>query len=442
MKLLVLIDNNTKNDNRVKRHIRTVSPFFDSIHVLARPLPDEKFGISLPRLTYSYFTQSPLTLDTKTLRDKCETLGVFSYIFTAFPAIAFSNLKNRDILEFCKEIQNRFISADWFYDVRLALTDDTTIYNDTMNMLCNVSFFIQWAEEAVKIEADTVYCNDLNTLLCGVAHKLKWNSRLIYDAHEISFDIFPGEHSKIYKTTLALMEYKLSSEINALIGVSQTQVDWLKKAYSLRIPCVTIPNCSDLSENISVNPKRPQRPLRLYYHGASDKWRGIEQTIEAIKAVPNIVLNLRCLESENLTDIKAYVQKEKISDKVVFLDPVSEHDMLMAVRQDADIGIHACDIRQCLNIKVALTNKFIEYLHAGIPVITSPLPEQARIVNDFDVGYVLKNNTPEEIARTICETVENHEKLFEMSINALNAYKILFGWSNYKDKLLNVVLGY
>lgn len=47
------------------------------------------------------------------------------------------------------------------------------------------------------------------------------------------------------------------------------------------------------------------------------------------------------------------------------------------------------DIKGCLSYLYSLPNKFFEYLHANLPVLTGGMPEQLDIVLKYDIGWTL-----------------------------------------------------
>jgi hypothetical protein len=53
------------------------------------------------------------------------------------------------------------------------------------------------------------------------------------------------------------------------------------------------------------------------------------------------------------------------------------------------------------NYANALPNKLFQYIQARLAVITGPIPEVARIVNDYGIGWVTRDFSPEEIRITI-----------------------------------------
>ena len=50
---------------------------------------------------------------------------------------------------------------------------------------------------------------------------------------------------------------------------------------------------------------------------------------------------------------------------------------------------------------MSLPNKLFDYIHAGIPVVASPMAEVVRIVETWNIGRVVKDSVPSEIAAAV-----------------------------------------
>ncbi|MEG0340319.1 MAG: glycosyltransferase, partial [Oscillospiraceae bacterium] len=298
---------------------------------------------------------------------------------------------------------------------------------------------IQWADMVSNVKADIVYCNDIDTLLCGVAHKKKYGSRLIYDTHDIFCDMFPGIFPRQHRNLIGRLEKSLLTYADMLISVNDSANRWIKGTYHSNVSAVAILNCTDDIVKASFNAKEPSDKLKIYYHGGCDATRGLENIITAIALTSDIQLVLRLLPSEYEKTLRQLVKELNLIDRVSFLEPVDSVMSASAAHSDGDIGIHACDNIKCIDLELSLTNKFIEYLRAGLPVITSDVIEQASIVRKYDAGYVLANNSPEEIARVFEIAKSEKSSYKQKSENALRASKELFDWNKYKPLLQKAV---
>ena len=65
----------------------------------------------------------------------------------------------------------------------------------------------------------------------------------------------------------------------------------------------------------------------------------------------------------------------------------------------ADVGL--CLIEDCcLSYRYCLPNKLFEYLAAGLPTIISNLPDMARVIDNFQCGWIVEPNS-ESVAAVV-----------------------------------------
>lgn len=436
-KTLVLIDNNLERDNRVKRHIAAMLDAGQRVTVVAEPLPSATPGMKRDGMEMVFWMQPETTLQPRHLKDLALRTKTLGFVFQAFPGLFADPESFEQLGAISRRIQQRQIACSWWDRFRDAICrEDMDPLTEHRSLMQYFEYLLNWAHFTVRHDADIVYCNDLPTLLAGVAHKLCHGSRLIYDAHEIYYDMVPGALSRSWKQAMAILERSLSWVADCVIGVSDSHADWMRDTYSLVRKVLCVPNCFGMGQAVSPPATRaPASPLRIYYHGASDPYRGLTKLVRAVALVKDVVLVLRCPPSATLDEARRLALELAIGERVQFLPLVPPEQMIDAIRAEGDVGIHACEPPTALNIKVGLTNKFIEYLMAGIPVITAPLEEQARIVRDHDIGYVLPDNTPEQIARSLDWAKTNRPRLAEMGARAYRAGVARFSWSSIRQTL-------
>jgi glycosyltransferase involved in cell wall biosynthesis len=104
----------------------------------------------------------------------------------------------------------------------------------------------------------------------------------------------------------------------------------------------------------------------------------------------------------------------------------------------ADLGI-CIDKDTNLNYKYSLPNKIMEYIMAGIPILTTPLVEIKPIIDKYKIGFFLESYDPKEIARTIAQILENKEALKICSENIKPAAQDL-SWENEEKVIKNIFL--
>lgn len=441
MKLLVTVAGSLKFDTRVKRHAAYLSECFSETEVLCLPRGDKEIHLSGGKIKQTFAPLPTMRDGTKGggLARQAQKLGLFAPLAAAFPWAALSMPSPpQDYHQKCLEAQKTQLAAESFADVRnAACAPDSP--NDLVNLFAILGGWLAMAHRAVQIPADVVLCNDLDTLFCGVAHKLKYGSRLVYDAHEIYFDQTVGGQPRIWKNTMPLLERELIQHADYVTGVSESLVNWLRKTYAFGAPSAVLPNSSRFAPPKAYPPKAlAQNGVRLYYHGVSDESRGIEGIINALPFLPGeYSAVLRLLPSDNLAALKAEAQKAEAENRIGWPAPVSADDIVQKSREDGDIGVFtpSPSMAKCVNYTVVLANKLIEYLKAGLPVISTPWQEHTRILSQYNAGIIVPNGTGEEVAAAAREIAQDPQKYEEMSANALRAAKELFSWEQSAKKL-------
>jgi len=80
--------------------------------------------------------------------------------------------------------------------------------------------------------------------------------------------------------------------------------------------------------------------------------------------------------------------------------PKMPFDELCSLTASADVGL-SLDQGMHGNYLMSLPNKLFDYIHAGIPVVASPMPEVVRVVEEWNVGRVVRDSSPTGIAEAV-----------------------------------------
>ncbi|MCU0460218.1 MAG: hypothetical protein MUE37_14145 [Bacteroidales bacterium] len=91
------------------------------------------------------------------------------------------------------------------------------------------------------------------------------------------------------------------------------------------------------------------------------------------------------------------------------------------------------DTDTCINQRYSLPNKVFDYIAAGLPVLVSPLPEVAALVERYGCGIVLTGVTPDEIAGQLQKLADDRPLLLSLRRNAEEARRELT-WEKEKIK--------
>ena len=106
---------------------------------------------------------------------------------------------------------------------------------------------------------------------------------------------------------------------------------------------------------------------------------------------------------------------------------------LMAFTQLADCGL-AIDKPSSKNHQFALPNKVFDYLQAGTPIICMDLVEIKSLVQQYEIGLVISEVSPAQIAHAI-KTLQHDSTLLASLRSNCNKAAEIEHWGNEKPKL-------
>ncbi|MDB5103774.1 MAG: hypothetical protein JWP91_1463 [Fibrobacteres bacterium] len=142
---------------------------------------------------------------------------------------------------------------------------------------------------------------------------------------------------------------------------------------------------------------KPDVPV-LIYQGMLQEGRGLETAVQALAAVPGI--HLAIAGGGPLREpLRALAAASGCPDRVHFLGEVDFRDLL-ALTRGAFAGLAPFQALSASYLH-SLPGKLFEYLQAGIPVITTDLPEIRKVVDGYGVGICLAPYRPDTLAEAL-----------------------------------------
>lgn len=184
----------------------------------------------------------------------------------------------------------------------------------------------------------------------------------------------------------------------AVTTVCDGIADLLEKDYSLH-------DRPSVVRSMPFYEERTFRPtgavIEVLYHGLIVPTRGVDDAIRSVgQWRPEFVLVVRGSgTSEYLAYLKRLADELGVADRVRFEDSVPFADIIGAANR-SDVGYMVLDSYSPQRT-FTLPNKFFEYIMAGLAICVSDLPEMARIVKHHNLGLLVKNPEPLEIASAI-----------------------------------------
>lgn len=287
-------------------------------------------------------------------------------------------------------------------------------------------------------KADVLLANDLDTLWPNyVVSKLK-GSRLIYDSHEIFCEVPELQNNPSKKKIWERLEKYIIPKLKTCFTVNQSIANYFTEKYKVPFEFVrNIPNYSKLEKiKTRVELNLPENKKIVILQGAGiNVQRGSEELVEAFQYLNNDFLLLIIGGGDVINLLKANAVKFSLHEKVKFIDKISAAE-LMQYTMNSNLGV-TIDKDTNPNYHFSLPNKVFDYLHAGIPILATRLPEIEAIINNYQVGTFIDNHNPKHIAERI-ETFLNSE---QYSICKSNTTKAAAenNWETEKQKLVRVI---
>ena len=286
-------------------------------------------------------------------------------------------------------------------------------------------------------KADILYANDLDTLLPNYLVSRIKSLPLIYDSHELFCEVPELLNSPIKQKIWLGIEKRIVPQLKNCITVNDSIAKIFEEKYSIKFNVVR--NISDYDGNFCAKDKEALKlPLNkkiILLQGAGINIdRGAEELIDAMKFVDNALLLI--IGSGDVWKIlQQKVKDQHLTDKVTLINKLPK-DELMHFTYNADLGL-SIDKNTNLNYYYSLPNKVFDYMHAGVPILATRLPEIEKLITHYNVGDFTENHDPEALAQKINEMLSSH-KLLEYKRNTIAASHEL-NWLAEKVKLKAII---
>ncbi len=286
--------------------------------------------------------------------------------------------------------------------------------------------------------ADLLFSNDLDTLLPNfIIHKVK-RIPIIYDSHEYFTGTPELTNRPVIKKVWKSIERYILPKLPEMITVNTSIAQLFEKEYGIKVSIVrNIPMRNEITINLTKNDLGlpENRKLILIQGSGLNIDRGLEELCEAMTFVQQAMLII-VGDGDVIPLIKQKAKNLQLNDKIKFI-PKQTPEYLQQYTKHADLGL-SIDKDTNLNYRYSLPNKIFDYIHAGIPVLCSPLVEVKNIVEKYKIGECIDNHNPVDIAERINTMLKNKAKLKQYKGNTELASKEL-NWNNEKLNLINIL---
>jgi len=342
----------------------------------------------------------------------------------------------------------------WFRLRRFRLRTRFLPKNKPVQLLKYAECLVQMTWDGVQFKPQIVHANDVDCLPIGFAVARLSRAKLVYDAHELWSDPIAARHVPRWFSRLgAWVEKVLARRADSVITVCDSIAQHMSEKMSIPVPIVVrnVPWKSrarhflhapgPLYKLLGLNVDVPVI-LQLGMIGVG---RGIETLIAAMQFVkpPATAVIMGADDSTYaagkeptyLQHVQELARSFGLEGRVYFLPPVPA-EQIPSYAADAAVGVALIE-GTCLSYQYALPNKLFEYIQAGLPVVTSDLPEMAALVKRYGLGQTFPAGNPELLARTLNDVLHDPKKLRGYREHAFIAAKEL-NWNSEQMRLLQL----
>lgn len=140
--------------------------------------------------------------------------------------------------------------------------------------------------QLIKHRPAIVHASDLDSALPSCFYKIIFKRQLVFDVSDrYSMAYIPQKFKTLY-SLVSLLEERVAEKADALINVSDILLQTFKRRSKL---CTTIMNCAE-DQRIERNRSENNGKFTIVHAGGVRKWRGLEETIAAIKDLDEVKL--------------------------------------------------------------------------------------------------------------------------------------------------------
>jgi len=296
-------------------------------------------------------------------------------------------------------------------------------------------FSIRLCLFALKGRYDVFVANGLETLPgIGLTALLK-SKPFVYDSYDLSTESAEMIGRPFTRWVWGLIERILIRKARRVYTISESIATFLALKYKIKVDLVrNTPEFKAIKKYPSEYRLVHEGLKVLIYQGAVNRGRGLEMVINAMKFLPEAMLFI-VGEGEEEKELEKLVLKTSLYNRVIFYGRVPFEELKFLTMQ-ADLGLSA-EEDICLNYRYSLPNKLFDYIHAGIPVLVSGMPEMEKIVTSRQIGKIILDRSPEKLAAKIRSMLSDEESVKQWRANAIATAKE-FNWCNEKNKVTEI----
>lgn len=300
--------------------------------------------------------------------------------------------------------------------------------------------FLQFAEFNTRLFFKLLFCktdyllaNDLDVLVPNYLVG-KWRrKKMFYDTHEYYTGVSALRDSPVKRKFWKKLEDWIFPKLSVVYTVNESVRSKYHEEYGNDIAIIRNVPVTRSVDPVPMPEKWRGKKILLMQGMGMHPGRGGLELLEIMKYLPEDYYLVYIGGGNEWETIAEMRQTWKLEDRVEMIGKMPP-DQLRRYTPLATLGI-SLDGFEDLNHWFTLPNKLFDYIHAGLPVAASAIPEVKNIIEQYQCGFCFISRNPQNMAEEIMQLLNDPQRYEALRINALQAAKELC-WENERQKLV------
>ncbi len=303
---------------------------------------------------------------------------------------------------------------------------------------------MQYAEFNIKLlvkllfgKTDYLLANDLDVLIPNyIVSKLK-SKFLFYDTHEYFTGVPELKNSHVKRKIWKFFEDGIFPKLKVVYTVNNSVKNKYFEEYGKEISVVRNVPVTKKKNPVELPTKWENKTILLLQGAGINEGRGGLELLEAMKYLSENYLLLLIGSGTQWDTIKQKRNEWNLQSKVEMIEKLPPAQ-LQKYTGIAQIGF-SLDSFDDLNCLYNLPNKIFDYMHAGVPVIATAIPEVKYIIEKYKCGICIESNDPQKLADAVLKIMADKKNYLSYKQNCISAAKELC-WENESKKFEQIYI--
>lgn len=278
-----------------------------------------------------------------------------------------------------------------------------------------------------------LWANDLDTLLPNFMISRLKNIKLVYDSHEYFTE---SVYKKSSRRVWEILERILFPRLKNVITVNESIKQVYKNQYHVPVEVVrNVPYKLTGNQQFRKPVLTIGKKILIMQGIGLNENRGAEEAVWMMQYLPEDFILYFIGGGTILSKLKRMTSELRLQKKIIFIDILPYHQMMEYTKQ-CFLGLIFEKIDTSDEHRFSLPNKFFDYIHAGIPVLSSKAVEIKLIIEKYQIGDFIESFDPKQIAQKIINISKNEKTYYLWKQNTIAAADEL-NWENEEKILIN-----